>query len=162
MQKKRRLKIPTDVARKIGYYVYIYIDPRNRRPFYVGQGAGLRALVHLAVKGRSVKAATLQRIRRAGRTPQIDILAHGLPDRETAFRIEAAVIDALGLQQLVNRVRGLRSLQYGRMPLRKLLANYRSQEAKVRDPAVLVRINRLYSPECPSALYTKQRVVCGS
>ena len=160
MQKKRPLKIPTDVARKLGYYVYIYIDPRNRRPFYVGKGKDLRALVHLTVRGESAKAAILRRIRRAGFTPQIEILAHGLPDENTAFRIEAAVIDALGRPPLVNKVKGVRSLQYGRMPLRKLLANYRLREARIVDPVILIRINRLYSPGMPKgALYEATRGV---
>ena len=160
MQPRTKLRIPTDVARKIGYYVYLYIDPRNRRPFYVGKGKGLRALIHLAAKGHSSKATTVRRIRRAGFAPQIDILTHGLPDELAAFRVEAAVIDALGLHRLANQARGSRSVQFGRMPLRRLLANYRPKHAKVHHPAILVRINRLYSPGMSEhALYEATRGV---
>ena len=35
------VRIPSDVARKIGHYVYLYVDPRTRRPFYVGKGRGV-------------------------------------------------------------------------------------------------------------------------
>ncbi len=121
MQLRLKLKIPPDVARKIGYYVYLLISPRNRQPFYVGKGRGSRATIHLAAKGQSPVATTIRRIRRAGLEPQVDILAHGLPNAESSFRIEAAVIDALGLDRLVNQSRGWQSLQLGRMPLRQLL-----------------------------------------
>jgi len=144
MQLRLKLKIPPDVARKIGYYVYLLISPRNRQPFYVGKGRGSRATIHLAAKGQSPVATTIRRIRRAGLEPQVDILAHGLPNAESSFRIEAAVIDALGLDRLVNQSRGWQSLQLGRMPLRQLLTFYRPKPVIVRDPAILVRINKLY------------------
>jgi hypothetical protein len=112
------LRIPPAVASKIGYYVYVYVDPRNRRPFYVGKGKGSRALAHLIARGNSRKAAVLRELRRAGLKPQIDILAHGLRDEESALRIESAVIDLLDLAKLTNQVRGWQSVQLGRMPLR--------------------------------------------
>ena len=42
------LSIPREVARQLGYYVYLYIDPRSKRPFYVGKGQGERVLSHLS------------------------------------------------------------------------------------------------------------------
>jgi hypothetical protein len=153
-------RIPPTVATKIGYYVYLLIDPRNRRTFYVGKGRGARAAIHLEAKGKSPVAQTIRGIRRAGRQPQIDILAHGLLDAETAFRVEAAVIDSLGLDQLVNRVRGWHASQLGRMSLRRLLAYYHPNEANVRDKVILVRINRLYRHDMSKrALYEATRGV---
>jgi len=29
------------------FYVYLYIDPRNQKPFYVGKGSGNRMYEHL-------------------------------------------------------------------------------------------------------------------
>ena len=31
----------------LGFYVYLYTDPRNEKPFYVGKGKGNRAFSHL-------------------------------------------------------------------------------------------------------------------
>jgi uncharacterized protein len=154
------VRIPSDVARKIGHYVYLYVDPRTRRPFYVGKGKGSRALVHLGATKQSRKLTLLRHLRRAHRSPQIDVLAHGLPDEETAFRIEAAVIDALGASRLTNEVRGWGSVEFGRMPLRRLIAYYRAKPARVRHPVLLVRINRLYDPDMrDDALYEATRGV---
>ena len=44
------LAIPPEVADRLGYYVYLYIDPRSDRPFYVGKGQGRRILAHLSAE----------------------------------------------------------------------------------------------------------------
>jgi hypothetical protein len=136
--------IPAAVAQRLGYYVYLYIDPRTERAFYVGKGCGDRVLAHLSVKGESRKARVVEELRQAGLAPRIDILAHQLPDEETALRIEAAVIDLLGLDNLTNLMRGWRSIEFGRVPLLELNTYYAAEPAEVTDPALLVRINRLY------------------
>lgn len=138
------LPIPPGVAERLGYYVYLYIDPRTSRPFYVGKGQGQRVLAHLSARGESRKLQVLEELRREGREPRIDILAHGLRDEETALRIEAAVIDLLGLDDLTNAVRGFRSLELGRIPLREIITYYAAQPVEVTVPALLIRINQLY------------------
>jgi uncharacterized protein len=154
------LRIPTDVASKMGHYVYLYVDPRTRRPFYVGKGKGPRALAHLGKIKRSRKATILGELRRLHRSPQIDILAHGLPNEEMAYRIEAAVIDALGARRLTNEVRGWGSVQSGRLSLRRLIAYYRAVPARIQHPVIIVRINRLYDPDMrENALYEATRGV---
>jgi len=137
-------RIPPEVASRLGYYVYLYSDPRNGKPFYVGKGQGSRVLVHLSAEAESRKVAMLGELSRVGREPQIDILAHELKDEETALRVEAAVIDALGLDQLTNEVRGWRSIQLGRMPLRELVIYYAAKPVEVQVSALLIRINRLF------------------
>jgi hypothetical protein len=138
------LRIPPEVAHRLGYYVYLYIDPRNEQPFYVGKGQGGRALSHLSEEAESRKCARIAELRADGKEPRIDILAHGLRDEETAFRIEAAVIDLFGLDALTNEVRGWRSLQLGRIPLPELTMYYAAKPVDVEVPALLIRINRLY------------------
>jgi hypothetical protein len=39
--------IPADVARKLKYYVYLYVHPETREVFYVGKGKGRRVAAHL-------------------------------------------------------------------------------------------------------------------
>lgn len=138
------INIPREVMPHLGYYVYLYIDPRNSKPFYVGKGQGQRALAHLSAEGESRKVKVLDELRQLNITPHIEILAHALNDEETALRIEAAVIDLLGLDGLTNAVRGWRSIQLGRMSLSELVTYYAATPCDLNDPALLIRINRLY------------------
>jgi hypothetical protein len=138
------LTIRPEVADRLGYYVYLYVDPRDGKPFYVGKGRGGRALSHLSEEAESRKCERIAQLRAEGKEPHIDILAHGLRDEETAFRIEAAVIDLFGLDALTNNVRGWRSLQLGRLSLSELTMYYAAKPVTVDVPALLIRINRLY------------------
>ena len=138
------LEIPPDVADHLGHYVYLYVDPRTNKPFYVGKGVGRRVLAHLSDDADSAKTRTLAELSELGLEPRLEILTHGLRDEETAFRIEAAVIDLFGLAALTNEVRGWKSVQFGRMTLRELSAYYAAEPVKVVHPALLIRVNRQY------------------
>jgi hypothetical protein len=152
--------IPRDVARHLGYYVYLWVDPRSGRPFYVGKGQQQRALSHLQASGENRKAKVFAELRAASLDPRLEILAHALPDEEAALRIEAAVIDLFGLDGLTNAVRGWRSIQLGRMPLSELIAYYAARPVHILDPMLLIRINRLYRHNMtPQELYEATRGV---
>lgn len=138
------ISIPHEVARQLGYYVYMYVDPRSDRPFYVGKGQGDRILAHLAAHGESRKVRVLDELRTALLEPRLEVLAHGLRDEETALRIEAAVIDLFGLDELTNEVRGWKSIQLGRMSLIDLISYYAPKPVSILEPALLIRVNRLY------------------
>ena len=138
------LKLPREVARRLGYYVYLYVDPRTQRIFYVGKGHGQRILAHLTEAGESRKHQVIAELARAGQEPRLEVLAHGLADEETAFRVEAAVIDALGLDDLTNLYRGWKSIQLGRLSLVDLISYYAAEPVEVDHPALLIRINQLY------------------
>jgi uncharacterized protein len=153
-------RVPPEVADRLGYYVYIYVDPRSGRPFYVGKGRGRRILAHLSSAGESRKARVLAELRAEGREPGLEVLAHGLADEETAFRVEAAAIDLLGLEDLTNAVRGWRSVQLGRLPLSELMTYYAAKPVEVTDPVLLIRINQLYRHGMPAhELYEATRGV---
>ncbi len=157
-QLEATLRIRPEVAEKLGYYVYLYVDPRTNKPFYVGKGQGARVLAHLGAQNESRKVETLATLRSAGIAPRIDILAHALPDEEIAFRIEAAVIDALELADLTNEVRGWRTTEVGRTPLLELIATYGAKPVTITDPSILIRINRLYRSAMDAhALYEATR-----
>lgn len=136
--------IPPDVARHLGFYVYLLLDPRTDKVFYVGKGCGKRVLAHLTANGESRRVALVNELRAADFGPRLEILAHKLPDEETALRIEAAVIDLCGLGELTNKVRGWRSIQLGRVSLKELVSYYAAKPVKVTDPVLLIRINKLY------------------
>ncbi|MBF8274892.1 MAG: hypothetical protein HW380_3997 [Magnetococcales bacterium] len=137
-------KMPTEVADRLGYYVYLYTDPRTGHPFYVGKGQGQRVLSHLSADGETRKTRILEELNELGKDPQIDILTHALPNEETALRIEAAIIDFFGLDLLSNAVRGWQSIQFGRMPLKTLVTYYAAAPGEIDDPVLLIRINKLY------------------
>ena len=98
------------VAEQLGFYVYLLIDPRTGLPFYVGKSARDRCFSHVAEARRTArdslgdytKLATIREIEDAGVPIRIDLRRHGL-DETTAFIVESAAIDLLGLAQLVNR-----------------------------------------------------------
>ena len=90
--------------------------------------------------------------------PRIDILVHGLQNRELAERIEAAAIDLVGKNRLLNEIRGLRSFDYGRMPTRQVMARYAPKRAVITSPSILIRINRLFRYDMtPLELYEATR-----
>ena len=93
--------IPRAVAEKLGHYVYLYVDPADNRVIYVGKGKGTRAVSHLKADEKKGISRELKRIRADGRESRIDILAHSLPDEETALKIETAAIDLIGVEDLV-------------------------------------------------------------
>jgi hypothetical protein len=93
---------PPGVADKLGCYVYLLVDPRSGRPFFVGRGRGDRCHRHVEAArsgDRSSKYPLLDRIREVeadGRSVRVEILRHGLTPAE-ADLVEASVADALGL-----------------------------------------------------------------
>jgi len=136
--------IPKEITKKIGHYVYLYLHPDTNEIFYVGQGKGNRVFVHLNDNSISDKVAVIKELKEEGKTPKIDILIHGLPDEHIAKRVEAAVIDLIGKDKLSNQIRGWGSGQYGRMDSAELIAMYAQKPAKISEPSVLIRINKLY------------------
>lgn len=136
------MELSQNIIRRLDYYVYIYIDPSDNKIFYVGKGNGNRALSHLNDESESYKAKKIKEIRAAGKEPRIEILRHGL-DEKTAFNVEAAVIDTIGISNLTNDLRG-HDTDQGRMPLWLLPAIFDPRDAIIEEHAILIRINRRY------------------
>jgi hypothetical protein len=96
-------QFPPGVAEKLQAYVYRLVDPRNGETFYVGKGRGSRVFAHArgALKNFaeeneddvSAKIQTIRDIHNAGLEVIHVIHRHGLDD-DTAFEVEAALIDA--------------------------------------------------------------------
>ena len=98
----------------------------------------------MGVHSESHKSRVLQELKAAGLKPRLEILSHELSDEETALRIEAAVIDLLGLDNLTNLVRGWQSVQFGRKPSEELVPYYAAKPTDIKDAVILIRINQRY------------------
>ncbi len=78
------------MAAKLGYYVYLYVNPLNKSIFYVGKGKSGRALSHLNSHEKRAITQAIGEIRAAGEEPQIEILAHGLSDPDALVVCQSA------------------------------------------------------------------------
>jgi hypothetical protein len=131
------------VAAKLGYYVYVLVDPRDEAVFYVGKGQGSRFLAHeteaVHSTGKSAKTDRIRDILASGFRPRVDIVRHGLADESTALLVEGAVIDALS-PGLTNAVAGHGD---GRQPLDELKVLYAAPALSSDvSPAVMVRLSQ--------------------
>ena len=153
------MKITPDVAATLKSYVYVYTDPRNGQPFYIGKGQGNRIFAHLDDQAETEKTATIAAIRASGLEPEIDILRYGLSDAEAAL-VEAAAIDLIGLRNLTNRVAGSHGTSLGRIKSQEVIDMLNAKPVDVRHKALLITINKLYrSDMTPEELYEATRGV---
>jgi hypothetical protein len=133
------------VAENLGYYVYQLMNPTTGDVFYVGKGIGGRMLAHVAWANRAEdeKSEMIRKIKEdLGRDPTYRIVAHGLTE-ETAFLVEAVLIEQIGLGKLMNRVRGHNhdSLM---LTVADIAARYSAGSVHVRDikePTIFVSLN---------------------
>ena len=143
------MNVPDEVAAVFKSYVYVYIDPRDGRPFYVGKGTGDRLFAHLrhpnSTDGgvESEKVRRIDDLHRAGLEPEIDLLCYGLSDAQAAL-VEAAAIDLIGRPPLTNAIAGIYPEGYGRINSEEAIAIWTATPVTVREPAILITINRLY------------------
>lgn len=141
----------------LNYYVYVYSDPDTHKPFYVGKGKGNRVFAHMIdLDGESDKIQKIKDIQCRGKEPLIEILVHGI-DEETAFKVEAAAIDLIGIENLTNMQRGHHSSTYGKIDVGTLQARYNCEElliGDIIDDVIMIKINQLYRNDMtPHELY---------
>jgi uncharacterized protein len=151
------MRVPIEVGDALGSYVYVYVDPRNGQPFYVGKGKRNRLFSHLDDQSESEKVRRIAELWTAGLEPQIDVLRYGLSDAEAAL-VEAAAIDLIGRPPLTNVVAGHHAQSFGRVTSQEVIAMLTATPVVVREPAILITINRLYrSGMSPQELYEATR-----
>ncbi len=135
---------------KLKTYVYAYckIDNENRRiPIYIGKGKGSRCLAHLKnlttkTDTKSKKILELKNKKKLG----IDIIAYNLDDK-TAFIVESACIDLMGIENLTNIVKG-KGNNIKRTPIEELQNIILDKPIEIddEDKGVGILINRDFKP----------------
>jgi hypothetical protein len=145
-----RKVFPSEVAQKLEYYVYRLIDPRNGETFYVGKGKSNRIFEHangelkLDTQEDDLLDTKMQRIRdirSSGLEVGHVIHRHGIADEETAFQIEAAVIDAYpGLANIV----GGHDSDFGVAHVEELIAAYGAELFEPMHRLLLINIRNTY------------------
>lgn len=144
-------KISQTTVEQLKHYVYMLIDPRDNRPFYIGKGVGDRVNNHQewALKHELDQTKKLDRIREIiaeGYEVHQVIVRHGMT-MATAFEVESALIDFIGMNNLTNIVSGHYSADRGIMTLKDIELKYQAEPAEFDDPALLINVNRLYHPD---------------
>lgn len=127
-------------------YVYAYFDPRDGKPFYIGQGCGNRVFSHLHETSDKEKVQRIDALKDLGLQPGIYILRHGLTAEEAKL-VESVAIDLLGVDNLTNIVRGHHSRKFGKRSIEEIVRIYDADEVTITEPAVLIRINKVYRPD---------------
>ena len=135
---------------RLGHYVYALVDPRDETIFYVGKAtANNRAFDHLkANKGEGEKLKRIREIKASGGLPKVEILRYGLGSLSESFNVEAAVIDAIGLENLTNKIRG-QGIEYGRQTAAEVERLYGSKPVAVEqlpEPYMIFFLEETYSP----------------
>jgi hypothetical protein len=146
------------VAERLGFYVYLLIDPRDGKPFYVGKGQDSRCFNHVEEARKTTADSTgdypklrlIRQIESKHHQVRIELLRHGLHEvekaEEVAYAIEAAAIDLLLLLKLEPAIRVAGHAHgMGRMSVEEVNAAYGAAVVDFgEDRVVLIRPNRLY------------------
>ena len=140
------MKIADDVASQLGSYVYVYSDPRDGKPFYIGKGIGNRVFNHLEEMGSSNKVQKINEILVAGFEPKIDLLRYGLSDSQATL-VEACVIDLIGKDNLTNIQGGHETVGFARISSDDAITMLTAKPVEVTHSAMLITINKRYKSE---------------
>jgi len=147
------IKFDPKVCETIGYYLYTLRDPRDRSIFYVGKGVGTRCFNHIADAKDNVKDTeklkTIREILDARLNVDIDIVRHGL-DEKTAFKVEAALIDVLGvkhgLKSKVDQISG-HDVEHGLKSAEEIQILYGAEPLIPKESLLLIKINKQWKSD---------------
>lgn len=144
------MRFDESTFQKLQYYVYALIDPRDKKPFYVGKGKGNRVFDHLecALKNptTSDKYEKIREIINYGFIVKHVIIKHGLTEKE-AFQVESSLIDYSIFfdHKLSNEVLGHNSIDNGLMSSDEVIRKYNAPKLEMIDSnCVLINISRTY------------------
>jgi len=137
-------------TKKMGYYVYALIDPRDNKPFYIGKGKGNRVFEHveIAIKDQkeSDKLDKIREIRKSGNRTRHIIIRHGLSE-DDSFLVESSIIDFMRYfsNQLTNEVFGHDTSEFGVKTADEIIRRYNAEPLKkLEHDCVIININKTY------------------
>lgn len=134
------------------FYVYGLIDPRTKKIFYIGKGAGNRVFEHEKESLNSpdsdkLKLRTIAEIKAAGFDVEKIIINYNLTEEE-AFAAEAALINVFNYiedSKLTNIVSGHRSAEaLSVQEFEKLNGAEELHPQDIKHKILVIKINRLY------------------
>lgn len=138
---------PSEVHDQLKYYVYRLIDPRTGQTFYVGKGKANRVFEHAknAIDlgdddELSDKSRTIQEIINAGLEVVHVIHRHGIEDEQTAFEVEAALIEAY--PGLTNIAGGHDNSERGCAHVDQLIRRYKMELINPKHNLLAISIGR--------------------
>jgi len=132
-----------EIIEQLKFYVYRLVDPRNGETFYVGKGVGNRVFQHAqGILGSDRFSEKIERIRDiqiAGLKVIHIIHRHGL-DEDTAYEVEAALIDAY--PGITNIMEGHGYSEFGVMHTSEIIQKYSAEEVLFQHTALMINVNR--------------------
>ena len=132
-----------EIIEQLKFYVYRLVDPRNGETFYVGKGVGNRVFQHaqgILVSDRfSEKIERIRDIQIAGLQVIHIIHRHGL-DEDTAYEVEAALIDAY--PGITNIMEGHGNSEFGVMHASEIIQKYSAEDVLFQHKALMINVNR--------------------
>jgi len=137
------MRFTPKVCEQLKHYVYLYVDPRDSRPFYIGMGVNNRCFAHLKDRSESAKVNRIAELEKLGYEPRIEILRHGMSKAESLC-VEAAAIDLVGIEQLTNIIRGHGDHGPARIGAKDLALSLDAKPAVIKDPVLLINISQVY------------------
>jgi uncharacterized protein len=150
MEKKMKNTITSfnqDVINKLGYYVYILLDPDTKEPFYIGKGKANRIFHHLKDSNqKSEKVQKILELHEIGKEPILEILKYGLTE-EQALLVESTAIDLIGIKKLTNIQKGHGCKNGSRSNVKDLAIELTGdpESVKFEEPGILIKISRRWS-----------------
>jgi len=137
-----------EIIEQLKFYVYRLVDPRNGETFYVGKGQGNRVFQHAEGKfgpgSLSEKFERIREIKLAGLKVIHIIHRHGL-DNDTAFEVEAALIDAY--PGITNIMEGHGNSEFGVMHASEIIQKYSAEEVLFQHKALMINVNQTATAE---------------
>lgn len=141
---------------ELKYYVYVLIDPRNNKIFYVGKGYSNRVFSHIneALENpkETEKLETIRAIKNDEQKVKHFIIRHGLEENE-AYLLESVLIDFLTYKdfsqvaKITNIVSGHHSFNQGIKTVDECEILYNCKELKKEDikhNILVININKTY------------------
>lgn len=144
-----KLQFSQATKEKLKYYVYLLIDPRTRKIFYIGKGIGNRCFNHIEEamrkSSKSEKTEQIRKIIKSKKQVIIKILRHNLTNQESLL-VESSCIDLLKTD-LKNIVLGHDSGEFGLMSTQEVEQIYSAKKLKksdIKHKIILININNAY------------------